>query len=644
MSKKVFPSAGGRQQIDGGLNDKYAASIIENNESPDVLNVIYTAGAVETRQGVTKLNTTACGSFACDGIYSYRRSDGAESMCVFFGDLMYTLSGTTFYTVPSAQSVFTHGSRIASEQLENYIFFCNGNTSPYKYNGYFTRHGNVAPTQTAAVASNGVGALTASGNYLYKYTYVNTNVVEGNVSPLSSTFVISTTSGQNTVSSIQTAPVSYGANNVYLYRTKANTTTPFYRIATFTNGTTTFNDNVGDTSLTIQGPTDNAGPPNYNSICYGEGRLFCNDTAFPNYVRYSNAGDPYTFPTTNFVTVGDNTSDLVKAVYYYNKSIMICCEKSIWFLYLVDGTAANWIGPFRSTSPYGTKSAFGLFMYDNKVCFPAMYNQQFVGFAAVSGNVLDTSRTVLTVSSAGSDLKSDRIEPDMYSVQTGYVQNISATVYRKKAWIAVTYGSSATTNNRVYQMDFSQSTLKPNQPVTWAPFTFAGTGPTPAQFVIYSGSLYYGSSVLTGFVYKAESGVYSDDGVAINSYAYTKEYSCESEDPEGSDTALVKDFRYVNMLAEASGNYYMNFSYRVDSDTGVGVSQQVLLNPGGSSWGSLLWGTGLWGGVRTQIEPRIYLSNARGRRIQFKFDNQNVAGQKFKVTGFNMLYNLKGYR
>lgn len=643
MGKKLFPAAGGRQLLDGGMNNKFAPSIIDNHESPDSLNVVYDAGAVETRQGVKKVNTTTVGSFACDGLYSYRRADGAESMCAFFGDLMYTLSGTTFYTVPSAQSVFTHGVRIASEQNENYIFFGNGNVVPYKYNGAFTRHGVYPPTQTASVTSNGVGNLTGGGTYIYGYSYVNTNVVEGNVSPLTQTFTISATSGQNTVSNIGTAPVSFGANNVYLYRSKANQITPLYRIATFVNGTTSFNDNISDASLTIQSQTDAGVPPNYNTICYAEGRLFCNDANNPNFLWYSDAGNPYRFPSTNFFRVGDATSDLIKGICFYDKSIIVFCEKSIWFLYLVDGTPGNWIGPTKSNSPYGSKSPFGTAFYNNKVLFPAMYNQQFVGFAALSGNVLDTNRTFLTVSTAGADLKSDRIEPDMYNIQQSFVGNISTAVWRKKAWIAVTYGTNQTTNNRVYQMDFSASTLS-QQEVKWCPFTFSGTGPNPAMFTVYNGKLHYGSADATGFVYQADSGLYSDDGTAINSYAWTKEFSCSSDDPEGSDTALVKDFRYVNLLADTSGNYFMNFTYRVDSDKGSGVSKQLNLAPGGSNWGTMIWGRDLWGGGANQIEPRIYLSNARGRRIQFKFDNQNTAGQKFKVHGFNFLYNLKGYR
>src|SRR5690242_11731953 len=144
----VFP-AHGRALLDGGQNNKYERTIIEDNESPACQNVIFTNGAVETRQGNTKLNTAAVGSFTVDGIYTRRTSSGAESMVVFAGTHMFVLSGTTFQTIASAQSVFTAGVRVATTQYEDHMFIGNGGVIPYKYNGtYFTRHGVPAPASS----------------------------------------------------------------------------------------------------------------------------------------------------------------------------------------------------------------------------------------------------------------------------------------------------------------------------------------------------------------------------------------------------------------------------------------------------------------------------------------------------------------
>jgi hypothetical protein len=86
----VYP-ARGRQLFDGGLNNKFERSIINENESPDCLNVVFSNGAVGTRGGSTQLNTTAVGSFVCDGLYTRRDDTTAETMVAFFGGTMWQL-------------------------------------------------------------------------------------------------------------------------------------------------------------------------------------------------------------------------------------------------------------------------------------------------------------------------------------------------------------------------------------------------------------------------------------------------------------------------------------------------------------------------------------------------------------------------
>ena len=132
---------------------------------------------------------------------------------------------------------------------------------------------------------------------------------------------------------------------------------------------------------------------------------------------------------------------------------------------------------------------------------------------------------------------------------------------------------------------------------------------------------------------------YSDDGAAIDSYFWTKEFPGNPGDEQ-----IFKDLRYVNLLYEKAGNYYMDLIYRMDSDNGAGDRKQIYLNPGGSLWGTSIWGTSLWGGGNAVGEERIYLGQARGKRIQFKFSNQNTLNQKFKIIGLQFSYNKKGRR
>lgn len=628
--KRIYPGKA-RLLFDGGLNTKYEPSIIEDNESPDCKNVVFTNGAVETRQGCIKLNTTPVGSFSFDGVYSRRADDGSETMCVFAGGTMWTLAGTAFTSHASATSFFTAGVRVSATQAENYLFIGNGYVIPHKWNGAeFTRHGIYPPTTTHTVASSASGVLT--GDYRYKITCVNSNAVESDVGPVSATFTAaSATLG---LTSIPTFAPSFGVTARRVYRTEAGGAT-FKRVTEIANNTaTTYSDNNADAALGVAAPTDNGVPPLYSVCVYHQNRLWVNDLANPNYVWYSNLADPYTFASTNFIKVGDNTSDLVKTLAVWDNSIIIGCENSHWMVYMQDSTPANW-NILKTKSPYGCKSPFSTVNYNNKMLFAAVQNTKLVGFAAMVGDSLESTPSATYNFTASSDLKTDKIETDIFDIQETYINNISSIVYKNRAYITCTYGTGSTYNNRIYVLDFSTSNISKHQKESWVPWT----GLNASQFVIYNGNLYYGSSTATGFIYKLEGGTYSDDGAAIDSYYWTKELS-------GGESELnyFKDFRYANVLVDNAGAWKMNISYRVDSDKGSGDYQQLDLNPGSSLWGTMVWGRDTWGGGTYQKEVRLFLGGARGKRIQFKFSNQNVANQSFKVHGLNLHYNIKGMR
>lgn len=641
--RRIYPDKGS-VLFDGGLNTKFEKSIIEDNESPDCANVVFTNGAVETRQGAVKLNTTSVGTFVGDGLFTRRGNDSAETMIAWAGGYMWQLAGSTFTTVPSATSVFTAGVRMCAVMQEDYMFFCNGNVLPYKWNGaHFTRHGVYPPTVShigasaafSVNATNAAGVLSASAQYAYKMTFINTNLVESDVGPATATFTVSLTSDQQLyLTSLPLAPGSFGVNTRKLYRTANGGTTFKLLVNLGDNTTTVYADNKADSELGANAPTDNGVPPKYTVAVYHQGRLFVNDADNPNYVWYSNLNDPYTFASTNFFRAGDNTSDLVKTLGILDGSLIVGCEKGATIVYMPDTDPTNWKYELARTT-LGSKSPYGIANYLNKMLFPAIEGGKFVGFAALAGNTVEPSASLLSVSTAGSELRSDRIEPDMFSVQESYLGNISSIVYKNRVYITLTYGSGNTTNNRIYVLDYSMSNLRKNQKEAWVPWT----GLSAAQFTIYDGNLYFISSTATGFVYKLEGGTYSDDGSAIDSYYWTKEYQGYS-----NEINFNKDHRYAKILVDQAGDYFMGFAYRVDSDKGSGTLQQIDLNPGSSLWGTMVFGRDMWGGGKNQDEKTVYLDGARGTRIQFKFSNLNTADQRFKVHRLNYAYNKKGLR
>lgn len=618
---------------DGGLNNKFAPALIADNESPDCLNVIYGDGAVGTRGGSSKLNTASVGSFVCDGIYTRHDQTGAETMCAWFGGSMWTVNVTSGVTVPSAVSVWTAGQRVASSEYQNQIFFGNGGSIPMKWNGTdFTRHGVYPPTTTATVATAPTG-VGRTGSFSYKYTYVNSYSVESDVGPVTNTHTLNNENAR--ITSIPVAPQSFGVNARRIYRT-TNGGTSYKLLTTISdNTTTTYDDAVADASLGATAPTDNGVPPLYNSIVYHQNRLFALDPSNLNYVKWSEFGEPHTWKTTSFKKVGDNTSDLARGLAVYDNQVYVVCDQSKFLLYATDWSDSSTFDLVKVKGAYGSKSPFCLIDVKDGLLFAAMQNDKFVGFGLVQGATQKTDATLLTVNTVGSDLISNRIEPDMFDVNDTYLGNISGTVYKNRAYITLTKGSNSTTNNRVYVYDFSIDNITKQQKAVWSPYT----GWNAAQFTIWNGSLYFGSSTATGFIYQAETSSYNDDGAAINSYYWTKEFSGY----EG-EYSYNKDYRYARLLVDLPGAYYMNCAYKTDSDDSDGTNIQIDLTPGGSLWGVMVWGVSSWGGGALRAEKEIKIGGARGKRIQFKFSNQNTVNQMFKVHWYSFAYNLKGFR
>lgn len=628
--KQLYPPKG-TQLLDGGLNTKFEKTIIEPNESPSCQNVIFNAGSVGTRDGFKKLNTSSVGTFVCDGLYSRQGTNNAETMVAWFGGTAYTLAGTTFTTIGSAQSVATAGFRVCCAQMENHAFFGNGSITPYKYNGTdFTRHGVPAPSMPASFVTGAAG--NPNGLYSYKFVNINSQSVAGNPSSASANITVALTKVE--ITSIPVAPQSHGVSSRRIYRTVTSGATYFLLATLNDNTTTVYSDDVADANLGAAAPSDKGEPPVYSMIVYHQGRLFMNDASNPSFLWYTDLNEPYTVASTNFLIVGDTATDQITGLGVQDDTLVIFCRKNIWLVYMQDTTPANW-SVIKSKSPYTTRSPFGVINYNNKTLFPATQNDVFSGFAALAGDAVDINATYLATQTLGSNLKSDKIEPDMFDLPSTYVPNISSIVFENQVLISVTKGSAQTTNNKIYTMDFSQTSVSGSQSEAWSVWT----GLNAAQFCIYGGNLYYGTSTATGFVYQQNPGVYHDDGTAIDSYFWTKEFAGLS-----GHESYDKDFRTANILVDLAGAYYMQLGYRTDSDIGSGNTLDIYLDPNSSTWGSLIWGSGLWGGGQSQKDIRNFLGSAHGKRIQFYFSNKNTASQRFKVHWLNFKYNLKGAR
>jgi hypothetical protein len=625
-------------RFNGGQNSKIQKNLILDNQLPSCLNVVFDDDSIQTRPGTVQVNTTPVGSFACDGLYvRHERNSTSETMCAFFGGTMFTLSGTTFTQVASGTSIYTSGQQVFSVEYQNHAFFGFGSgTIPYKYNGTdFTRMGVYAPDTFSVTANSGAGS-NLSGTYLWKVAFVNSGLIVGDLSSSSISATLAATGASLTCLPI--APQSWGVSARALYRTEANSSTVYYLAGLISNNTaTTYVDNTADAALGDEAAADQNVPPNYGPCLYHQGRIF----AIGRYpgddidrVYYSDLENPYVWGTTNFLNVGDQTIDVPKTIGLWDNYLVIFGARGTgWLVYMQSTDDTSWI-ILRLRSQFGSKSPLGLFEAMNFLMFPAVEKDKFVGFGALTAAGVQPTASLTEVGSVGSELVSTPIENEMFSVNSTYLDKITAIVYKNKAYIAAPSGSS-TYNNRVFVFDFSLNGLEKSQKYTWAPWS----GINPAQFVVYNGNLFYGSANPVGLIYSMNQTAYNDNGTAINSYAWTKEFSGAAQ-----HSTWYKDWRFANLLFGLLGDWLMGITIRVDSDQGEGYTYDLDCNPGDSTWGTIIWGSDVWDAGSNIDDIKQPLGQFRGKRIQFKFSNKNILNSGFKVVGLNLTYNLKGKR
>ena len=88
----------------------------------------------------------------------------------------------------------------------------------------------------------------------------------------------------------------------------------------------------------------------------------------------------------------------------------------------------------------------------------------------------------------------------------------------------------------------------------------------------------------------------------------------------------------------------MNMYTKTDSYIGDGSLSTIYLDPGSSVYGTAVYGIDNYDPGKRIAEYKIPVGGYKGKRIQFKFTNQNTANQKFKLVGMTLSYNLRGKR
>lgn len=198
-----------------------------------------------------------------------------------------------------------------------FVLDWSGSGAPFKMTigGTVTNWGIVAPTGNPLPADNGAGAMGA-GTYRYLITFLNHNTgSRSNPNPTANSVTI----GASRQVQLTNIPVSSDSQVTRreIYRTSANGAR-FFRIGTINdNTTTTFNDNIVDTSSSISSfeiQFDNIPPPSdaTDAWAHGQQMWWCADGTGRAY--YSPPGRPESLRGFIEVGIGGSLEDCRKGI------------------------------------------------------------------------------------------------------------------------------------------------------------------------------------------------------------------------------------------------------------------------------------------------------------------------------------------
>ena len=612
-------------RFDGGLNTKTTPLLGGPDQSPDLYNVIFDdLGAVETRRGYSKFNSSLIATAPIDMLHSYVQNNGTKQFLAACNGSFYRASGNTFVTIPSAQAVYTAGVRVQSITFQNKAFLSNGNSTPYKYDGTdFARWGvtpPAVPLSGTTISSDGL----LTGTYKYVLVGLNTFGTKGDYATASTAITVA--SKDINVYGLYQWPTSHGVQYKLLCRNTAGVQDLFYVVTQLTNAQTSYVDNIPDSYLVTDAPEDNGVPQNFTSMVSFQGRVFAAaaNSTNPMFLYYSNIDDPEIFPSDSIIKIGEGDGYPITALAVLSNAIIVSKNDgkgngSMWLLYMPDANPNNWSLNKLDTGS-STQSSKVMINFSNYIAFINRYG------------VFDLDQQA--VGSIKSDALSFNIEPDIYALATAYLSTATAIVWKNKIWLSVPYGATQSYNNRIYQYDFIRGRgIDERQLGAWSRFDQHSI----SELAIHDGDLYGGSSLQDGFVYKLDTG-YVDDASVIDSYYKTMPITGM---PEHQSHTKVWRFAYITV--ECTGDWFMNLSYSNDFKDEAGNTVQISLDPESSVWDTAVVGLTKWGPGYLQKRIKIIFRGSTSKAIQLKFSTA-TASQYFKVHKVEVFYNLRGLR
>jgi len=117
----------------GGLNQRVNATMIKDNQSPDLLNCYIDNGAIVKRSGCRRWNATALDTKPVTSLTRYYREDGTKKLIGLCDDTLYYIPDNGGAATALTGATFTSGSRLEFSTYINNLYLCNQEDGYFKY-------------------------------------------------------------------------------------------------------------------------------------------------------------------------------------------------------------------------------------------------------------------------------------------------------------------------------------------------------------------------------------------------------------------------------------------------------------------------------------------------------------------------------
>lgn len=619
------------ERLDGGLNKKDGPSRIDITESPDCLNVDFgDRGSVGTREGTSYYNSAAIATAAGDGCTVYK-----GTMVVWYGGSMYRMSGNTAVTIAPASGNFTSGAQVAYDEYQNILFCSDGTNGPYRYEGgqEFYNMGIAVPSAPTGASDTSGGGGIAADTYFYAVSFINSHAVEGAIGSASAGVTLAASASVD-ITSIPEGSGLDGVAERNIYRA-TSTSGPWLFVQNIAdNITSSISDNVGVGEEGGEPPSDATSPKPFTAIRQHQNRLWMPDNDNKTLLRYTEFDNPFVSKNLNFLLLSKGDGSDIKAIGVQNDLVTAFKGNSIFVIALPDPSDDTTFQTIKSPANLGITGMRALVEEDNGIVFVMQRNSHIIGIGFISGIGLVNTQDNFLVNK----VITRKIEPDLLSYPQNLWDNIALTSFKNRIYMSIPASSNSSRLDGILLFDVNRLVADSNtDPGSWAPWDgVVGVN----DFCAFDNKLYGVSSADDGLILQYNNGTFTDaDGSAINSYWWSKEIGGEP-----GIESWIKDFRHKVVWIELLGSYQMNLKCRLDGDQGVGKIIPIDLTPGGDLWDTGIWDVAEWGPGGQRKEVEVPVGPALGKRIQVGFDNQDTAGQGFKVHSFKIRMNLRRQR